>query len=68
MDGSVGGARCLWIGLLVFLAGCGESPDTSGKGSVTKVDGKTTIRLLVVDDSELAASIGEQWKNALDRR
>ncbi len=46
----------------ILLVGCGGTPENSqgtGEGSNTE---RANIRLLVIDDSELAALIAEQWK------
>jgi ABC-type glycerol-3-phosphate transport system substrate-binding protein len=54
----------LWLAVAVgsLLLGCGPAASPRGTGTNKPGDVKTSLRVLVIDDADLATSIKQQWQ------
>lgn len=50
------------LAVCCLLAGCGPTATPPGGTATPPGEDKAVLRVLVIDDEELASSIGEQWK------
>jgi multiple sugar transport system substrate-binding protein len=53
---------CAVVVACSFLVGCGPSPAPSGSDPARSGEAQAPLRVLVIDDPELAKSIREQWQ------